>query len=125
MMTLVIGVVGTSAGLAMIEIVRHRANALDAWWEMAGIIGGPFLGLFLLAVLARRLRGWSLVVSLVVGLLTVAWVSSSKHLPESLATYRCHWHGLMAGPAGTVTMVTTGLFLVGFRATKPRERPNS
>ncbi|MBL9207320.1 MAG: sodium:solute symporter, partial [Opitutaceae bacterium] len=47
--TLVFGLISIGAALAMISI----KSALDTWWQLAGILGGGMLGLFLLGLLAR------------------------------------------------------------------------
>jgi SSS family solute:Na+ symporter len=119
--TLIFGIVGTLAGIGV--ILFKAEAAIDIWWIIAGILGGPFLGLFLLAVLVRRLGGMSVLISAIAGVLMIAWVMLSRidaMWPDSLNHCACKWDGLMAGPVGTLTMVVVGLILAGFRATEPK-----
>src|SRR5690606_30237614 len=51
--TLVGGIAGTGTGLAMM----NAHSVLDVWWQLAGIVSGGLLGLFLLGRLAPRVRG--------------------------------------------------------------------
>jgi len=111
--TFFFGAVGTGTGLAMISI----KSALDVWWQLAGIFSGGMLGLFLLAVFAKRTRSRHAAIGVTTGLLVILWatLSSRSGLPFSNPL-----HTLMTTVIGTMA-----IFIVGAIASilLPRKAP--
>lgn len=105
--TLVMGIAGTIAALAMIRV----RSALDAWWNLQGIFTGGMLGLFLLGLISRRARNPDAVVSVIAGILLILWLSLSKTAlwPESLANWANPVHSFMTIVLGTSTIVLVGI----------------
>lgn len=102
--SLMVGLLGIGIGLAMMRI----KSALDAWWQMAGILSGGMLGLFLLGFLSRRANHVSAAVGVLSGLLLILWMTFSPQWPEALAAWRSPLHGFLI-----VAMGTTAILLVG------------
>ncbi|MCP5520061.1 MAG: sodium:solute symporter [Verrucomicrobiales bacterium] len=107
--TLVVGVLGTLAALAMISM----KSALDAWWAWAGVASGGMLGLFLLGLIARRVRNAAAGTAVVAGILVIIWmtISTKSIWPEAWAGWRSPFHDLMITVVGTCTILLTGFLL--------------
>lgn len=107
--TLVVGIAGTLAALAMIRV----RSALDAWWNLQGIFTGGMLGLFLLGLLSKRTKNPAAAVSVAVGILLILWLSISKTgmWPASLASLANPLHSFMTIVIGTSTIVLVGILL--------------
>ena len=114
--TLVMGVAGTVAALAMLRV----QSALDAWWNLQGIFAGGMLGLFLLGLISRRAGNPHAIVAVVAGVLLIMWLSLSTTAvwPEVLAAWKSPLHSFMTIVLGTSSIVLIGV-LVSFFA-KPR-----
>ena len=97
--TLVWGVLGTLAALAMIRV----QSALDAWWKMQGIFAGGMLGLFLLGLLAKRATSRAAMIGVAVGVVLIAWLALSGQTV---------FHEHLTIVFGTIIVVLTG-FLIG------------
>ena len=69
----VVGALGIVMGLMMMRI----DGVLDAWWKLASIFSGGMLGLFLLGVVCKTVRRAHAVIAVILGLLTIAWMSLS------------------------------------------------
>jgi SSS family solute:Na+ symporter len=105
--TLAFGLISIGAALAMISI----KSALDTWWQLAGILGGGMLGLFLLGMITRASTNRAAVVGVVTGLVVIVWMTFSPGLvrpagasaqPLSWFSHHRLWHGGDPGrrPAG-------------------------
>ena len=68
-----VGGLGIVMGLLMMSI----DGVLDAWWKLASIFSGGMLGLFLLTLVCKTVRKAHGVLSVIVGLLVIAWMSLS------------------------------------------------
>lgn len=82
----VVGTLGIVVGLLMMRI----DGVLDAWWKLASIFSGGMLGLFLLGVVCKTVRRVHAVVAVILGLLTIAWMSLSPLINEGSPFYRFH-----------------------------------
>ena len=76
--TLTIGAAGTAAAVAMIGV----KSILDVWWLLSGILAGGMLGLFLLGMISRRAKSPAAVVAVLIGVLTIIWMTLPSALPE-------------------------------------------
>ena len=94
-------------------------GVLDAWWKLASIFSGGMLGLFLLGVVCKTVRRAHAVVAVILGLLTIAWMSLSPLINEGSPFYRFHspLHTYL-----TIVFGTTVIFLTGFLLTKLTNR---
>ena len=108
--TIVLGILGTSTALLMISI----KGALDNWWSLAGIFSGGMLGLFLLGALSRRARSFEAATAVVIGVLVITWASLS---PGKEVWWANPLHSFMTIVIGTLT-----IFLVGVVLSRGRER---
>lgn len=95
----VVGVVGVAIGLAMMKI----DGVLDAWWKLSSIFSGGMLGLFLLALVTRKVSRPAVVAGVILGLLVIVWMS--------LPVFRSPLHTYLTIVAGTVTIFLTGFLL--------------
>ena len=106
--TVVFGVAGSLAALAMINV----KSALDAWWNLQGIFSGGMLGLFLLGVISRRAQNPQAVIGGVLGLLIIIWLSLStgNFWPEAWKSWANPLHSFMTIVVGTSSIVLIGMF---------------
>jgi SSS family solute:Na+ symporter len=114
--TLLWGVIGTGAGLAMIGVKA----ALDAWWNIAGALSGGMLGLFLLGYLTRRVSSLAAFLATLAGITLIVWLSFSRSLPEEWDAWRSPFEPLLTIVFGTFLILVTGLLLSRLF---PRESP--
>ena len=110
--TVVMGVLGVGAALAMIGV----RSLLDAWWTLSGIFAGGVLGLFLLGFISRRADRPAAVTAVVAGVLVIFWMTFSPQLPDE-SYLQSPFHANMIIVVGTLT-----IFLVGVLVTKWRSR---
>ena len=111
----VVGTLGIVVGLLMMRI----DGVLDAWWKLASIFSGGMLGLFLLGVVCKTVLRVHAVVAVILGLLTIAWMSLSPLINEGSPFYRFHspLHTYL-----TIVFGTTVIFLTGFLLTALNRR---
>lgn len=105
MATVVYGCAGIGVALAMTRV----RTALDAWWELASVFSGGMLGLFLLGQIARRSRKPAALSGVLAGVTAIAWVSLSRHLPETWSAWRSRLHPFLAVVVGTLAILCVGL----------------
>ncbi|MCC9608947.1 sodium:solute symporter [Blastopirellula sp. JC732] len=113
--TLLWGVIGTSAALALMEV----KSILDAWWKLAGIFSGGMLGLFLLGFLSQRTRNLSAILGVTSGVLVILWMTLS-HMP----IWPAAWADAKSPFDSFLTTVfgTLAILLVGFALTQLLDR---
>lgn len=104
--SLIFGLAGTGMALAMMRI----QNALDAWWELAGIFSGGMLGLFLLGLISRVTNA-AAATAVSVGVLVIFWMSLSPHLTGEWAWARSPFNNFMVIVLGTLTILFVGLIV--------------
>lgn len=97
--TVVLGVLGTTAALLMISI----QSTLDVWWMLAGIFSGGMLGLFLLGALSRRAGSIQAGIGMVLGILAIAGTVAFSHDNP--------FDALMTPVLGTLIIFFVGVFL--------------
>ncbi len=104
--TLVWGLVAMGAALAMIRI----KNVLDLWWDLAGILSGGMLGLFLLGLLCPRANRRSAAIAVPSGLAVILWMtlSTKASWPVALGAFRSPFHPLLVAVVGTLTILVVG-----------------
>ncbi len=99
--SLVVGIIGLGFGLAMIGI----KSILETWWILSGIFASGMLGLFLIAFLYRKLSKFWAIISTVVGLIVVGYLSLLNYFPEE---YSLKLDQKMAIILGTISMIFVG-----------------
>jgi solute:Na+ symporter, SSS family len=104
--TFLFGIAGTFTALAMIRV----RSALDAWWNLQGILTGGMLGLFLLGLIAKRARNPQAMIAVAIGILVILWLSLSTTgiWPESLSGWSNPLHSSMTIVLGTSSIVLVG-----------------
>jgi len=105
--TLIGGIAGTTAALAMIRV----RQVLDVWWELAGLFSGGMLGLFLLGMLSRRAGSRAALAGVAAGLLAIFWMTFSDQLPSQFVPWRSPLHKLLTIVVGTSTILIVGLLV--------------
>ncbi|MBI3464493.1 MAG: sodium:solute symporter, partial [Planctomycetes bacterium] len=95
--TLVLGAIGTAAALAMIRV----RTALDVWWQLAGILSGGMLGLFLLGLLSRRAGSRAAFAGVAGGIAAILWMTFSTKWTGPLEPLRSPFHNLLTLVIGT------------------------
>lgn len=111
--TALTGILSIVFGIALIGV----KSILDMWWELAGILSGGMLGLFLLGMIAKKARNAEAVTGTIVGILVILWMSLSKYFPEQWEHLKSPFHVNMIVVVGTLT-----IFLVGLLLTKARRK---
>lgn len=114
----VVGTVGIVVGVLMMRI----DGILDAWWKLSSIFSGGMLGLFLLGVVCRSVRRTHAVVAVILGLVTIAWMSLSPLINQGAPCYclRSPLHTYL-----TIVLGTTVIFLTGFLLTALKHKPEN
>jgi len=104
--TLVWGLAGTVAALAMIRV----KSALDAWWNLSGIFSGGMLGIFLLGLISVKAKNPAAIIATLIGILSIVWLSLAKPgiWPESLSAMHSPFHPFMTIILGTTIIVLLG-----------------
>ena len=116
--TVVWGIAGIITGLAMTRI----QNALEAGWQLGGIAGGGVIGLFLLAILFKSTKKWHAVVAVIASVISIAWATFARNLPDYLSWLECPLHTRMIGVIGTITLLVVGVGLILFsKLVKPAQ----
>ena len=110
--TLVVGIGGTAAALAMMRI----RSALDVWWQLAGIFSGGMLGLFLLGRLSRRARGQDAALGVAAGVLIILWMTLSPSWTGSWASLRSPFHSNLFIVFGTTAVLAVGAISAWWRS---------
>ena len=95
----VVGIVGILIGLAMMKI----DGVLDAWWKLSSIFSGGMLGLFLLALVCRKVSRPAAVIAVILGLLVIAYMS--------LPVFKSPFHTYLTIVFGTTTIILAGFIL--------------
>ena len=103
-MSLVVGVAGTGAALAMMQI----KSALDVWWQLASILSGGMLGLFLLGFWSRRAGNRQAALGVIAGVCVILWMTWSPAWPDSLAAFRSPFHSNLTIVIGTLAILIVG-----------------
>ncbi len=101
------GILGTVTGLAMIKV----QTALETGWQLGGIAGGGVIGLFLLGLAFKWVKSWQAIVAVIASVLSIAWATFARNLPEGWKWLECNWQTRMIGVIGTVTLLVVGLGL--------------
>jgi SSS family solute:Na+ symporter len=109
--TIVVGVAGVAAGIAMIGV----KSVLDVWWQLSGIFAGGMLGLFLLGIVSKQSRNHEAVIAICIGIILIIWMTLSPLLPESYGSLRNTLHQNMVIVVGTLTIFLTGVLLTKLR----------
>ncbi|MDD4590005.1 MAG: sodium:solute symporter [Parabacteroides sp.] len=109
--TVLVGAIGTGFALSMVGI----QSILAAWWQLTGIFGGAMLGLFLLGFIVKNADKATAIISVVVGVLVILWITLSPKLPEYLQS---PFHTYMSVVISTLTMFLVGLAVSQFKNMK-------
>jgi SSS family solute:Na+ symporter len=104
--TVVWGLLGTGAALLMIR----AKSILDVWWQISGIFGGAFLGLFLLAFMRVRLQPWQGLASIGISIVFISWGTFARNLPASWQWAQCNLEGIIVGAVGTTVLMVVACF---------------
>jgi len=106
--SLLVGIAGACTGLLMM----HVDGVLDAWWKLSSIFSGGMLGLFLITLVCKQIKQSHAVISVMLGLIVIAWVSLGPLLPED-SPLHSPFHTYL-----TIVFGTTAIFLTGFILSK-------
>jgi len=109
--TFAFGLVGSVAALFMIG----AESILSVWWELSSVVAGAMLGLFLLGFITKKVDSQSAAISVLLGVIIVAWIGLSSHLnfiPEFL---KSPFHTYLSVVIGTLCMFVIGVLLSRLR----------
>lgn len=105
--SLIAGLLGTGAALAMMRI----QSALDVWWSLAGMFSGGMLGLFLLGQLSRRAGNAAAATGVLLGVILISWMTFSPQWTGPLAAWRSPFHSFLITVFGTLAILLVGLLM--------------
>ncbi len=105
--TVVFGLIGLFAGLAMIG----AKSLLDIWWELSGIFAGGMLGLFLLGLISRRTKNAEAVIATIIGVIVILWMTFSDKIPDQASFLKSSMHKNMIIVVGTLAIFLSGLLI--------------
>jgi len=105
--TIVIGIVGLCAGLAMIG----SKSLLDIWWELSGIFAGGMLGLFLLGLISRSTKNTEAITATIIGVVVILWMTFSDKIPAESGFVKFTLHTNVIIVVGTLSIFLSGLIL--------------
>jgi SSS family solute:Na+ symporter len=111
-----VGLIGTSVAVALIG----QKSILDAWWKLQGIFAGGMLGLFILGIIARRARGGVAMLSVILGVLVIGWMTFSPGIADLPSYLRNPLHANMTIVVGTLTIFLVGVLVSRFTVDKVR-----
>ncbi|MEE2783867.1 MAG: sodium/solute symporter [Pseudomonadota bacterium] len=113
--TVVWGVLGTATALLLLPV----KSVLDASWMLEGMFSGGLLGLFLLGLISRKASSPIAALSLVLGMLVIAWMTlPSLFTDEQLGFLRSPFHAHMTVSCGSLTVVLVGLIITRLKSTR-------
>lgn len=122
LLTLRLAVLGFGAASTLVAVllaVSDVKQALNVWWDIAGIVSGGILGLFLLGWLVPRCSSRSAAVSVFAGVLLTLWLTIGHHLPAPLyVAIDKKWILVFA----TVGILGVGYFLALLNPRRPRPK---
>ncbi len=72
------------------------------------------LGLFLLGIIAKRTTNLAAITSLVIGILTIFWLTFSPKWTGILEAFKSPFHGFMTSVIGTLVILLVGFIVTGF-----------
>ncbi len=101
------GVLGTGSAVLMIR----AGSALDVWWQISGIFGGGILGLFVLALMNRRIRLWHGIVGIVASVLVISWGTFIR----GDAWWQSQIDGILVGALGTAALLLVVFLLTAIQ----------
>lgn len=112
--TVVFGLIGLGAGLAMIG----AKSLLDTWWKLSGIFAGGMLGLFLLGLISKQTKNAEAITATIIGVLVILWMTFSDSITNDYAFVKSSLHSNMIIVVGTLSIFLTGLLLTRIRQRK-------
>jgi SSS family solute:Na+ symporter len=109
--TLLVGTIGTFISLLMIGV----QSILAIWWQLTGIFAGAMLGLFILGFIVKKADRVAAVISVVVGILVIVWVTFSTKIQIIPKFLQSPFHIYMSVVIATLSMFLVGLFVTYLR----------
>lgn len=110
------GIASIAWGLMM--TLKGSTTTVQFMADIAGLLAGGLLGLFLLGLIWKRVPGWAAAISVTLGVLLITWITASRMKlggysiwPTAWEAWRSPWHQMTAGIFGTATVIGVGLIL--------------
>ncbi len=107
-----------SIGWGLFLTLKGATTTIQFTANIAGLVGGGVLGLFLLGLLGKRVTSWMAAVAVSFGVLLITWMTVSRLKlgttavwPQAWEHFRSPWHEMLAGPIGTLAIIIVGLLL--------------
>ena len=107
-----------SIGWGLFLTLKGATTTIQFTANIAGLVGGGVLGLFLLGLIGKRVTSWMAAVAVTIGVLLITWMTLSRLKlgatpvwPDAWASFRSPWHEMLAGPLGTLAIIGIGLLL--------------
>ena len=117
--TVVFGLIGMGAGIAMIGI----KSVLDVWWQLSGIFAAGMLGLFLLSIISKKTNNHEAIIATVIGVLVILWMTFPTIIPANYTMLRSTLNINMIIVVGTLTIFLAGVLLTRINKNKLTVNP--
>jgi len=115
-----------SVGWAVFMTLKGTTTTLQFAADVSGLLAGGLLGLFLLALMSKRVTSGIAAFSVIFGVLLITWLTLSRLQlngrdvwPAAWSRFRSPLHQMAAGAIGTVVIVALGLLLAALRGRAP------
>ncbi|MBP6431215.1 MAG: sodium:solute symporter [Ferruginibacter sp.] len=112
--TVVFGLIGLGAGLAMIG----AKSLLDTWWKLSGIFAGGMLGLFLLGLISKQTKNVAAITATIIGVVVILWMTFSDSISNEYSFIKSSLHNNMIIVVGTLTIFLTGIIITKLKNKK-------
>lgn len=121
-----------SIGYGLFLTLKGSTTTIQFTANIAGLLGGGVLGMFLLGLIGKQVTGWMAATAVSVGVLVITWMTLSRIKigetevwPVAWHSWRSPWHEMTAGPVGTAVILILGLLLAALFSRSNRRVPQS
>ncbi len=104
--SITIGALGVIISLLLVGV----ESVLDAWWSLASIFSGGMLGLFLLAIVSKKVRNVDAAIGVIIGVIVIIWMSLSPlyFTDGNLLKFSSPLHSNLTIVVGTLVIFFSG-----------------
>jgi SSS family solute:Na+ symporter len=105
--TIAFGILGMAAAFIMSKF----GQGFKLWQTLAGILSGGMLGLFILGMISRKAGNAVGIISTLLGVIVIVWMTMSKTCPDFFGKYLYTWNSYLIPVIGTLVILFAGFAL--------------
>ena len=111
-MTVALALFSVGIALAVVRFKPANDSILKTWWVMQSLLSGGMLGLFIIAVFARKSQSWHAAIAVTCGTAALCWTTffGERFISK-----------IMALVLATITIVVLGFVLSSIKTRRTRE----